>query len=122
MRMSTLDNRASADFIDGLDDEGKHEILERLAEELGFQLTEPVDPQSEIVDVVAGAIRGLQTDLGVLQAQFADGGDLDYTELAGAAERIEAAVEALSEAHGNLMALLESEFELDEYEEEEGEK
>jgi hypothetical protein len=118
--MSNANEKNPAEIINSLGDEAKRELLERLADELGFELAEqgdPVNPQSDIVEVLEGAIRGLQNDLGILKAQFAEGAELDFAELNRAAEGLESAMAELSEAHGNLDAVIDSEFDVDDEEE-----
>jgi hypothetical protein len=115
-------NQNLAHLTEGLDDEAKFELLEHLAEELGFDLSEQaeaVNPQSDILDVIEGAIRNLEEELSALKTQFAEGAELEYETLDQASENIESIVSELFEAHGSLNTLIDSEFDVDDDEEEE---
>ncbi len=110
--MSSVSENTPAAILEGLSEETKRELLQRLAEELGFEVTEhgdPVDPQSDILDVVEAAIRGLQHALLVLQDQFAEGAEPDHTELNRAAESIELVVTELWDAHELLNEIIDAE-------------
>lgn len=122
--MSNAIEKNPAHLIEGLGDEAKFQLLEHLAEEFGFDLAEqpePVNPQSDILDLVEGAMRTLEQDIKVLKAQFAEGIELEYAALDQVSENIESAVSDLLDAHENLNTLIDSEFDLDEEEEEEDE-
>lgn len=117
--MSNAFDKNTTQLVEGLGDEAKFELLEYLAEELGFDLSEqadPVDPQAEIVDLIQGAITNLEADLPVLKAQFVEGAELDYETLDQVSDNIESIVTELLEAHGNLNAFIDSAFDVDEEE------
>jgi hypothetical protein len=115
--MSNADENSPARIIERLGDEAKLELLEALAEELGFNVTESVDPQSDVVDLIGGVVQSLQAELGSLQAQFAEGAELDYAELVRIAESVESVISELSEAHENLNAVIASEFDVEDEDE-----
>jgi hypothetical protein len=120
--MSNAIEKNPAHLIESLDDEAKFQLLEHLAEEFGFDLTEqpePVNPQSDILDVVEGVMRTLEKDIKVLKAQFAEGAELEYAVLDQVSDNIESAVSELLEAHENLNTLIDSEFDLDEEDDDE---
>src|SRR5512139_3708237 len=109
--MSNAFDKNTTQLVESLGDEAKFELLEYLAEELGFDLSEqadPVDPQTEIVDVMQGAVHNLETDLQVLKAQFVEGAELDYETLDQVSDNIESIVTELLEAHSNLNAFIDS--------------
>ncbi len=111
-------------LTEGLDEDAKFELLEHLAGELGFDLTEQaeaVNPQSDILEVIEGAIRNLEVELSTLKTQLAGGAELEYEALDQASENIESVISDLLEAHGNLNTLIDSEFDIDEEDEEEEE-
>jgi hypothetical protein len=120
--MSTATNKIPAQLIEGLDDEAKFELLEYLADEFGFDLTEqaePVNPQSDILDLIEGAIRNLESDLNALKAQFTEGHELEYVELEQVSENIESTISDLLDAHSNLDTLIDSEFDMDDEDDDE---
>ncbi len=120
--MSTATDKIPARLVEGLDDEAKFELLEHLADEFGFDLTEqaePVNPQSDILDLIEGAIRNLQGDLNALKTQFAEGHELEYAELEQVSENIESTISELLEAHSNLDTLIDSEFDMDDEDDDE---
>jgi len=117
--MSNANEMRPTHLIEGLDDETKLELLEHLAEELGYDLSEqgePVNPQTDIIDLITGAISSLDEDLNVLKTQFGEGSELEYSELDQVAENIESVISELLEAHGNLNAVIHSEFDVDDEE------
>lgn len=114
--MSNTIEKNPVHLIETLGDEAKFQLLEHLAEEFGFDLTEqpePVNPQSDILDLVDGALRTLQQDIKLLQTQFAEGAELDYAVLDQVSDNFEAVVSDLLEAHENLNTLIDAEFDLD---------
>lgn len=120
--MSNTNEKNPAHLIEGLADEAKFQLLEHLAEEFGFDLTEqpePVNPQSDILDLVEGALRTLEQDVKVLKTQFAEGTELEYATLDQVSENLESVVSDLLEAHENLNTLIDSEFDLDEEDDDE---
>lgn len=120
--MSTATTKIPAQLIEGLDDETKFELLEHLADEFGFDLTEqaePVNPQSDILDLIEGAIRNLESDLKALKAQFTEGHELEYVELEQVSENIESTISDLLDAHSNLDTLIDSEFDMDDEDDDE---
>lgn len=118
--MSIAIDKNPAQFIENLDDETKFELLEHLADELGYELNEqaePVDPHTDILEIVAGAILNLQSGSDALKAQFAETAELEYETLEQVSDSIESVVSELLEAHSNLIAFIDSVFDVDDEEE-----
>lgn len=115
--MSNAIEKNPAHLVEGLGDEAKFQLLEHLAEEFGFDLAEqpePINPKSDILDLVEGVTRTLEQNIKVMKAQFAEGTELEYAALDQVSESIESVVSDLLEAHENLNTLIDSEFDLDE--------
>lgn len=123
--MSIATEKNPAQLIEGIGDEARLQLLEYLAEEFGFDLTEqaePVNPQSDILDILQGAINSLKSDLDLLKLQFAEGAELEYSALDQVSENIESTVSELIDAHGNLNALIDTEFDVDDEDDDEEEE
>lgn len=115
--MSIAIDKNPAQFIENLDDEAKFELLEQLAEELGYELNEqpdPVDPHTDILEVVDGAILNLQSSRDTLKAQFAETAELEYETLEQVSDTIESVISELLDAHNNVIAFIDSVFDVDE--------
>lgn len=123
--MSIAIGKNPAQLIEQLDDEAKLELLEHLAEALGYEVNEqaePVDPESDILEVVTGAILSLQSELDTLKAQFVEDTEPEYEALEQVSDSIESVVSELLEAHSNLLAFIDSVFDVDDEDDDETEE
>lgn len=107
-----MSNKKPTEIIEGLDDEARLDLLEYLAAEFGYNLTDAADSQ-DVIDAVEEVIGSLQKDLATLKVQFAAGGVPEYAELERVAENIGFAIAGLSDAHENLHAVIDAEFDVE---------